>query len=610
RRITGEYFNEFTPAWDPEGNYLYYIADREYAPMIGSFEWNYVVDRESYIYALALRENVKHPFPPKSDEVSIEADEEEDEGGEEGEGGEEDENGYISIDFDGLAQRVARVPVGAHNYGGLSANKGNLIYVRGTPFYYGRGSGQQPEIVIFSLEDQEETTLVTGTGGYALSSDGSKMLVREGGNFNLYNASPSGKSSKKTVSTSGLAVDRIPQQEWEQIFGEVWRRFRDFFYVSNMHGYDWEALRRQYEPLLQYVNHRSDLNYVLSEMVAELNVSHAYISGGDFEIPDRPRFALPGARFQLDEGANRYRVSMIMQGQNEEDRYRSPLTEIGIDISVGDYVLAVDGEELTGDENPYRLLRNKAGQLITLTVNSSPDFDGSREVKYRPISDETSLKYLNWVEANRDRVNSMTDGRVGYMHIPDMGTNGIREFIKWYYGQIKKEGFIIDVRGNGGGNVSAMLIQRLQRDILALGYQRLRDDATTYPGTVYNGHLVAILNETSASDGDIFPAMFKQAGLGPLIGKRSWGGVIGITGYGPLIDGGGVNVPQFGWANAAGEWDIENYGVEPDITVENDPQSVIAGGDPQLERAIEEVLRRMLEDPRSLPPKPAAPIKR
>jgi len=579
--------------------------------MSGSFEWNYVVDRESYIYALALREDVKHPFPPKSDEVTVGKDEG-DEGGEEGEGEEEDtdEDGYISIDFDGLAQRVARVPVEADNYGGLAANKGNLIYVRGTPFYYGRSSGSSPAIIVYSLEDQEATTLVEGSGGYALSSDGSKMLVREGSNFNLYDASPSGKSSKKTVSTSGLAVDRVPMEEWEQIFGEVWRRFRDFFYVSNMHGYDWGELRRQYQPLLQHVAHRSDLNYVLSEMVAELNVSHAYITGGDFEIPDRPRFALPGARFELDQGTDRYRISQIFRGQNEEDRYRSPLTEIGVDVRVGDYVLAINGAELTGSENPYRMLSNKAGQLITLTVNISPSFDGSREVKYRPISDETSLKYLNWVEANRDRVNEMTDGSVAYMHIPDMGANGIREFIKWYYGQINKEGMIIDVRGNGGGNVSAMLIQRLSREVLALGYQRLREDATTYPTTVYHGHLVALLNETSASDGDIFPAMFKQAGLGPLIGKRSWGGVTGITGYGPLIDGGGVNVPQFGWANAEGEWAIENYGVEPDITVENDPQSLLAGGDPQLERAIEEVLRRMREDPRALPPRPVAPIKR
>jgi tricorn protease len=606
RRVTGEYFNEFSPAWDPDGDYLYYIADREYAPMIGSFEWNFVVDRESYIYALALREDVPHPFPPKSDEVTVEEVEEEEAAG----ANEDDENAHIRIDFDGLAERVARVPVEADNYGGLSANKGNLIYVRGTPFYYGRSAGSQPAIMIFSVEDREATALVEGSGGYALSSDGSKLLVREAGNYNLYDASPSGKGSKKTVSTSGLALDRVPREEWNQIFGEVWRRFRDFFYVANMHGYDWNALRQQYEPLLDHVAHRSDLNYVLGEMVAELDVSHAYISGGDFEIPDRPRVGLPGARFELDAGSNRYRISRIFRGDNEEDRYRSPLTEIGADVAVGDYVLAIDGQELSGSDNPYRMLRNKGSQAVTITVNGRPSFDGARQVTYQPVTDETSLKYLNWVERNRDRVNRMTDGRVGYMHIPDMGAAGIREFIKWYYGQIKKEGMIVDVRGNGGGNVSAMLIQRLSRKVLGLGYQRLRDDATTYPSTVFYGHLVAILNETSASDGDIFPAMFRQAGLGPLIGKRSWGGVVGYTGYGPLIDGGGVNVPQFGLADTDGQWAIENYGVEPDITVENDPASVLAGGDPQLERAVQEVLRRMAEDPRELPPRPEPPVKR
>jgi tricorn protease len=608
RRITGEFFNEFSVAWDPEGNYLYYIGDREYAPQIGSFEWNYVVDRESYLYALALREDVPHPFAPKSDEVVVE------EGGdrEEGEGGEEDtdENGHIRIDFDGLARRVARVPVAADNYGRLSANKGNLIYVRGTPGYYGRSAGSRPAIMVFSMEDREATALVEGSGAYALSADGSKILVREGGSYNLYDASRSGSGSKKAVSTGGLAVDRVPQQEWRQIFGEVWRRFRDFFYVENMHGYDWSALRRQYEPLLEHVAHRSDLNYLMGEMVAELNVSHAYISGGDFEIPERPRVALPGARFELDAGSNRYQISQIFRGHNEEDRYRSPLTEIGVDVAVGDYVLAIDGEELDGSINPYQMLRNKADHPVTLTVNEQPSFDGSRDVRFRPVRGETNLKYLEWVEENRERVNRMTDGRVGYMHLPDMGTNGIREFIKWYYGQIKKQGMIIDVRGNGGGNVSAMLIQRLSREVLALGYQRLRDDATTYPRSVFHGHLVAILNETSASDGDIFPAMFREAGLGPLIGKRSWGGVIGITGYGPLIDGGGVNVPQFGWADKHGKWAIENYGVDPDITVENDPQSLLEGRDPQLERAVEEVLRRISEDPRELPPRPAAPVKR
>ena len=375
-----------------------------------------------------------------------------------------------------------------------------------------------------------------------------------------------------------------------------------------MHGYDWVALRDQYKPLLKYVAHRSDLNYVISEMISELTVQHAYIDGGDFQIPPRPRSGLPGARFEFDQQAGRYRISKIFGGDNSEDLYRSPLTEVGVNASVGDYVLAIDGEELKATDDPYRLLRNKADNPVQLTLNKVPSMQGARTVSYRPITDEQNLIYLDWVDHNREKVSKATNGRVGYLHVPDMGANGIREFIKWYYPQLKKEALIVDVRANGGGNVSRMLIERLRRKVLALNYSRTNDDASTYPDGVFIGPMVALLDENSASDGDIFPAMFREAGLGPLIGKRSWGGVVGITNRGQLIDGGVVNVPESGLASKTGEWIIEGYGVDPDIEVDNDPQSVIAGKDPQLERAISEVMAK-LKQPVKLPPKPAPPVK-
>jgi len=624
RRVTDEIFNEFSPAWDPNGDYLFYISDRQYAPQLGSFEWNYLLDRESYIYALALRDDVAHPFPPQSDEVTIEEEEDEEEAAEgaesedagaegAGEGDQAEEAGpaddFIDIDFDGLAQRVARVPVEADNYGGLSANDGHLFYFRTDAGYYGRGPSAPPALMVFSMEDREASEFSTGIGGYALSADGKKIMVTAGPRFTLYDARTGGGSGGKPVSTSGLTAEVVPSQEYEQIFDEVWRRFRDFFYAENMHGYDWEDLREQYRPLLQHVTHRSDLNYILGEMISELSTSHTYIAGGDWEIPERPGAALPGARFELDEQAGRYRIARILKGHNEEDRYRAPLTEIGVNVGESDYVLAIDGEELRGNDNPYRLLQNKSG-TVTLTVNDTPSFDGSRQVTYRSIGNEASLFYLNWVEENRRKVDEATGGRVGYLHVPDMGANGIYEFIKWFYGQVRKEGLIIDVRGNGGGNVSSMLIERLRRELLATGFARGNESASTYPQVVFHGHMVALMNETSASDGDIFPAMFKQAGLGPLIGKRSWGGVIGITSYGPLIDGGQVNVPQFGFADTEGNWVIEGYGVEPDIVVENDPKSVIEGNDPQLERGIEEIMRMITENPKVLPGRKADPIKR
>ncbi len=608
RRITGEYFNEFEVAWDPEGNYLFYLGNREYAPQLGSLERNYLVDRETHIYALALREDILHPFPPKSDEVTIqeEGKEREGEGEEDGAGDE-----YVRIDFDGLAERVARVPVEAGNYMGLSANKGHILYVRSSASYWGRSSDRPPSLMIFSMEDREATELAEGISEYAPSPDGSKVLVRQGSNYNLLDASPSVEGSSKAVSTAGLQVERVPKEEWVQIFDEVWRRFRDFFYVPNMHGYNWEALRNQYRPLLEHVAHRSDLNYVIGEMISELNVSHTYVSGGDFVIPERPRVALPGARFELDRRSGRYRIAHILRGQNEEDRYRSPLTEIGVQVNEGDYVLAIDGEELTGSENPYRLLRHKAERPVRLTVNDRPTINGAREVTFSPITSERSLLYLEWVNENRERVAEMTDGRVGYLHIPDMGATGTQEFIKWFYPQIRKEGLIVDVRWNGGGRASQMLIERLRRELLATWFRRGSESPGTYPQTVFHGHMVCLLNERSGSDGDIFPAMFRQAGLGPLIGKRSWGGVVGggTNPGGPFIDGGSVFVPRSHFTSTEGEWILEGYGVVPDIEVENSPKAVLEGRDPQLERAIEEVMRRVREDPRRLPTRPAAPVK-
>jgi tricorn protease len=607
RRITGEYFSEWNPVWDPEGNYLYYLSDREYAPQISSVEWNFAGNRQTGIFALALRTDVKPPFPPESDEVTIVIPEEKETAKNEQPEGKKSEP--LSIDFEGLAERVAKVPVSAENYQSLAAGKGLLFYIRGGAPFYGREREGKPALQVFSMKDRKETTLSDNASSYVLSSDGSKVLVREDSAYTLYPATAEGKNSKKVVSTRNLLADRIPSQEWEQIFNEVWRRYRDFFYVENMHGYDWEALRRQYAPLLAHVAHRSDLNYVIGEMISELSVGHAYIAGGDFEIPARPEVALLGARLELDKRAGRYRVAGILKGQNEEERYRSPLTEIGANIREGDYILAIEGEDLLADDNPYRLLRYKSDRPVRLTVNSVPSLEGARVEIFKPISSEKSLNYLAWVSANRERVTRMTDGRIGYLHVPDMSGDGIREFVKWFYSQTRKEGLVIDVRNNGGGNVSRMLIERLRRELLATGFARGNEDPSTYPDAVLHGHMVCILNENSASDGDIFPAMFRKAGLGPLIGKRSWGGVVGITDRGPLLDGGTIYVPEFGHASADGEWIIEGVGVEPDIVIENDPKSMIEGRDPQLEKAIEEVMKRVREKPKKLPKRPADPVK-
>jgi tricorn protease len=607
RQATEGFFGEFNPAWDADGNYLYFLSNREYAPQISNNEWNYAGNRSTGIFAMALRSDVAHPFPPRSDEVTVT-------------GGESSPataaspaaaGGTLRIDFDGLAARVVPVPVQPDNYQGLVANRGHLFYAVTAPFYYGRAGERQPVLKVFSLSDRRETTLAENVLGYAMSADGSRLLVREAGGFALYEARPGSAGTKKSVATGAMHVDRVPAQEWAQIFDEVWRRYRDFFYVENMHGYDWNALRAQYQPLLAHVAHRSDLNYLISEMIAELTVQHAYISGGDWMTPARPAVALPGARFELDERSGRYRIARILPGHPEESIYRSPLAELGVDANVGDYVLAIDGEPLRADEDPYRLLRHKADRPVTLTLSRTADGRGARETSFNPVTSESDLVYLEWIEGNRRRVEELTDGRVGYIHVPDMGAAGIREFIKWYYPQIRKEGLVIDVRANGGGNVSSMLIERLRRELLATGFSRNDDYPSVYPrGAVFHGHLVTVMDENSASDGDIFPAMFREAGLGPLVGSRSWGGVVGITDRGGLIDGGVVNVPEFGFNAVTGEYIIEGHGVDPDIHVSQDPIAVIGGRDPQLERAVQEVLRMVEQDPKRLPARPAPPVRR
>jgi len=605
RRITDEQFHANQPAWDPKGDYLYYLSARSYLPQFDTFDFNFAEDRNFGIYALALRKDVAHPFPPEEDTVAL-AEEEKKEDKKK-----EDKPGKPTptrIDFDGLAARVTRVPVPFDNYGALSAADGRLIFVKRPP----NGFGQppfKPSLQIFTFKDRKTATLTEGVGGYALSQDGGKVLVVQDGQFNVYDATPAGKDSKKTIDTGGLMVDRVPAEEWTEVFREAWRRYRDFFYVESMNGYDWEALRRQYEPLLAYAGHRSDVNYVIGEMIAELNNSHAYVAGGDFKTPPRPKVALPGARFELDRAAGRYRIAKIFAGQNEEDLYRSPLTEVGVDVHVGDYVLAIDGEELAANDNPYRLLRYKADRPVRFTVSAKPILDGAREITFRPIDTEEHLIYLEWVQRNRERVTRMSNGRIGYIHLPDMGEDGMREFVKWYFGQVRKEGMIVDVRNNGGGFISQMLLERLARHPLGVDYGRTNDDPQPYPQVVFYGPMACLLNENSGSDGDIFPYMFRQLGLGPLIGTRTWGGVVGINDHGPMIDGGQIFVPEAGSVSLEGQWIIEGHGVDPDIVVENDVKSILDGRDPQLERGVAEVLKQIHDHPKAFPKRPAPPVR-
>jgi tricorn protease len=614
RRVTPELFNSAIPAWDPAGERLYFLSVREFAPQLSSVEWNFAANRATGVFAIALTRKAANPYAPRNDEVGSAAIAGATEGkpgstGDTRQGAKDKPLPQVTIDFDGIVARAIRVPIDVDNYDGLAVTNDTVLTRRVDATYYGRDGAAKPALIAWSIEDRKAKTLAENVQTWSVTADGKHVLVGLGSKeFKLLEVGGENKDVEP-VKLDGLYVTRIPAQEWATIFNEAWRRFRDYFYVPNMHGYDWERVRERYAPLVAHVAHRADLNYVIGEMIAELNVSHAYVQGGDFRLPARPFVALPGARFALDAAANRYRLSAIFAGQNEEERYRSPLTEVGVDAKVGDYVLAINGRELMGTDNPWELMIGEAGQLVEWRLASDPGGKNARTVRFRPIANEDDLLYLDWVRGNMARVSEATQGRVGYVHIPDMGENGIREFVKWWFPQLRKEGLIVDVRGNGGGNISAMLIDRLSRRLLGLGYARGAAVPATYPGEVVTGPMVALINETSASDGDIFPWQFRNAGLGPLIGKRTWGGVVGIDDRGPLLDGGLAFVPEFGTADAQGRWAVEGEGVTPDIEVEQDPVAVMSGGDPQLTRGIEEIMKRLPPAARSLPPRPAAPVK-
>ena len=604
QRVSRPLANDQSPAFDARGERLFFLGLRGFEPRLsGAYEWDFSVDRAWGIYALALRKDLPALFARRSDEaVAADGD---DRGNNEGEGG---FDGPIAIDFDGLADRVEAVPVPFANYRGLVCGGEHLLYARSGGSYYGRDSDQPMTLHAFSLAERDEQQLATDVRGYTLSPDGEQVLIRTDKGFHVCAATTAGAEQRQPLATTDLQTRKVAADEHWQIFHEVWRRYRDFFYVANMHGHDWQALRDKYAPLVAHVRHRSDLNYLLGEMIAELNVGHAYISGGDLGSPDRPAAALPGLLLAFDVQSGRYRISRVLRGENDDTKYRSPASAVGVDLRAGDFLLAIDGRELGAADNPYELLRGKAGRSVNLTVNNQPVLDDARTVRIEPIASEQNLHYLAWVDGNRARVDQLSEGKLGYVHLPDMGSNGLREFVRQYYAQRHKQGLVIDDRYNGGGNVSQMVLNRLSRKLLMCTFGRTTG-YDPYPNALFHGHLCCLLNETSASDGDIFPAMFRRSGLGKLIGKRSWGGIIGITNRGMLMDGGTVNVPEFGNTEPDGEWTIEGYGVDPDIEVDNDVAAVLQGRDPQLEKGVEVLLQQIEQDPRPEPVAPAAPVK-
>jgi tricorn protease len=475
-----------------------------------------------------------------------------------------------------------------------------------------RGKVGEGETVLhkYEIEKQKDHRFAEGVSWYAVSPDGKKMLVRKGIGYHIAETSGekiSLEGNSLDLSNMEMLVDR--EAEYRQMFDEVWRMERDFFYDKEMHGVDWDAMKKRYQVLLPHIAHRYDLTYVIGELIGELACSHTYVGGGDKPTIPSSEVGILGVDFEIDSQNDRIKITRILRGENWNEQLRSPLLDPGIDVKEGDYLLAINGQELSADINPYSLTVNTVGKLLNLTVNDKPEMEGAKTVAVRPLASEEALRYYNWVEDRREYVDSVSDGQIGYIHLPDMDTQGLVKFAEMFYHQIRKPGLIIDVRYNGGGFVSGLILERLRRVVKAMGMSR-NGGVSPAPGAGLNAHMITLLNEFSCSDGDYFPYFFREYDLGPLLGKRSWGGVIGIRGYRPLLDGGYYTAPEFGIYSLDGEWIMENVGVEPDMEVENLPDRLALGYDDQLDAAIEYISEKIQEDPKVLPPLPPPPEKR
>jgi tricorn protease len=599
--VTDGWFESSAPVFSRDGKYLYFVSDRSFAPTSDMVEFHYIYWDLSSLYLVTLAQDTKSPFAPKSDEVKIQEEKKKAEK-EKSLKEEQAKPILVKVDTEGIQSRIANIPVAPASYRNIQSVGDKLYYIR-------HGSkDEKSKLFLYDLDKQKETELGE-FNGFEISADGKKMLVGEAQSYAIIDLPTAKIELKEHLNLSDMKVTLDRRAEWNQIFNECWRQMRDFVYDPHLHGVDWPAVRKKYETLLPYVNHRADLTYIIGEMIGELDLGHTYVGGGDYPKPERVPVGLLGAKIERDPNSKYFRILKILKGRNWDKKTRSPLTEIGVIAHEGDYIIAVNGKPATGIADLGEALLNTAGKQVTLRLNSAPREEGSHETVVVPTDDERGLYYLNWVEGNIDKVSRATDDQAGYIHIPDMGVNGMNEFVKYYYPQLRKHALIVDVRGNGGGNVSAQIIERLRRQIAMIDIARNTAPSPDPYGMVY-GPKVMLIDEFSASDGDIVAYRFKKYEIGPVIGKRSWGGVVGIRGTLPLLDGGFVNRPEFSRYDVEGKkWIMEGHGVDPDIVVDNDPTHEYEGIDDQLNKAIEVIKDLMKKSPSEIPPPPPYPKK-
>ena len=660
KQLTDDYFNDSEPVFDNKGEFIFFHSNRSFgSPQYEDLGQSFIYARTDVVVAMPLRADVKHPLLPKVDEEiwkdekkdadkeedrekkkdddddekkddadnkdgdnkdgdnkdgdnkdgdkkegdKVDADEDQDDkkdGDKKGDK-EKDKKKPFEIEFDGIERRAFQVPVGNGNFSTLAVNdKNHLLFVERPS----RGSGGEAAIKILDLnaDKVEAKDVVKGAGNFGISADGKKLIVVKRGDFYVTDAAAEQKL-EKSVPTAGMTVMIDPREEWRQILREAWRFERDFFYDPNMHGVDWDATWDQYEKLLDDCVSRADVGFLIGEMISELNVGHAYYRGNDIPAGPQNDTGLLGCRFEAVGKA--YKIAELFEGAKWDVDARNPLASAG--VKAGQFLLAINDEPLTTKQNPFELLRGSLGQTVTLTISDDAKMDDDdKRVAVKPMGSDANLRFRGWIEAKRKYVEEKTDGKVGYIYVVNTGVPGQNDLVRQFFAQMGKEALIVDDRWNGGGQIPTRFIELLNRP--RTNYWARRDGMDwSWPPDSHQGPKCMLINGMAGSGGDMFPALFKQAKLGKLIGMRTWGGLVGMSGGPSLVDGASVTMPSFAYYEKDGTWGIEGHGVDPDIKVIDDPAKMVDGGDPQLETAIEQMLKEIKSNPYKAPKRPAYP---
>ncbi len=596
RQLLNSRYANSAPVFSQCGKYLYFASLRDFNWKFSDFEFDYVYERGTRIYAVSLDKSAPNLFvdgndveegkaaapTPAPDAKNKKTDS-------------KTQEKTLQVDLDGIDSRIMVLPLQAGNYQPVADLGGKLLYL------------DENGLQLFDLDKKKNESVIAQIRGLSLSADGKKLLYQGNGEYGIIDVTPGKKIGDGRLDLSGLTMKIDPVQEWRQIFNEGWRIYRDWFYVENMHGVDWVKIRSKYELMLPSLAHRADLDFIFGEMVGELNAGHTYVNWGDFSQVRRMDTGLLGAELEADERVGRYRIKKIFASENWNERTRSPLTELGVDVREGDYLLRLNGNEVKLSDNPYRFLENTVDKRIEITVSASADAAQSRSFWIKPVRSELDLMAMDWVESRRRMVEKLSAGRIGYVYVPDTADDGHREFYKGLYSQLDKEAWIIDDRYNGGGYDPAKMTDILSRKITNYWHSRgLR--LRQAPAFALQGPKAMLINHYSSSGGDNFPYLFQKHKLGKLIGTRTWGGLVGYSWSPSLVDGPSFAVPMSGIVGTDGQWIVEGVGIYPDQEVYDRPEEIAKGNDPCIEAAVRHLLEELKNNPPAERPKnPAQP---